>query len=174
MTTDTQEKLKSDIAVLQTAWLRTHEAIEKLAGRVAAFEKAQKQAEPPTVTDHELAEWDSCTPGGKFHRAAAEIRYLRAELARLREDYQALKDSYNEGSKLAHDYCHEFKVGRLGHSVIAEAILDARRLREGLEVQEGDVVDSTLPEVIESGANNIGYIQRMAREIQRHRALVTK
>lgn len=165
MMTDTPETLQS--------------ALADLTRRVAAFEKAQKQAEPPTVTDHELAEWDSCTPGGKFHRAAAEIRYLRAELARLREDYQALKDSYNEGSKLAHDYCHEFKVGRLGHSVIAEAILDARRLREGLKWQPEDF-DSR---IIRGLADNNGIalassprevVQCLAREIQRHRALVTK
>ncbi len=163
--TDTAETLQS--------------ALADLTRRVVAFEKAQKQAEPPTVTDHELAEWDSCTPGGKFHRAAAEIRYLRAELARLREDYQALKDSYNEGSKLAHDYCHEFKVGRLGHSVIAEAILDARRLREGLKWQPEDF-DSR---IIRGLADNNGIalassprevVQCLAREIQRHRAMVTK
>ena len=159
-------------------------ALDDLTRRVAAFEKAQKQAdvEPPVCSDTllELLKCGANYLGSSDYReAAAEIEYLRAELARLREDYQALKDSYNEGSKLAHDYCHEFKVGRLGHSVVAEAILDARRLREGLKWQPEDF-DSR---IIRGLADNNGIalassprevVQCLAREIQRHRALVTK
>ncbi len=143
------------------------------------IEQAQKQAdvEPPVCSETLLALLAHDGPDGE--KAASEIRYLRAELARLREDYQALKDSYNEGAKLVHDYCHEFKVGRLGHSVIAEAILDARRLREGLKWQPEDF-DSR---IIRGLADNNGIalassprevVQCLAREIQRHRALVTK
>lgn len=118
--TDTPETLQS--------------ALADLTRRVAAFEKAQKQAEPPTVTDHELAGWDTCTPGGKFHRAAAEIRYLRAELARLREGLKWQPEDF-----------------------------DSRIIR-GLADNNGIALASSPREVV----------QCLAREIVRHRALVTK
>ena len=164
--TDTPETLQS--------------ALADLTRRVAAFEKAQKQAdvEPPMLTDEQDDVLRRCWNPTAV-AAVDRLRYVEAELARLREDYQALKDSYNRGSTVVHDYCHEFKVGRLGHSMVEEAILDARRLREGLKWQPEDF-DSR---IIRGLADNNGIalassprevVQCLAREIQRHRALVTK
>lgn len=157
--TDTPETLQS--------------ALDDLTRRVAAFEKAQKEAdvEPPMLQEGELDylyKYGSSFATQK--KASMRLRWCEAELARLREDYQALKDSYNRGSTVAHAYCHEFKVGRLGYSMVEEAILDARRLREGLKVQpedhEDDFVAVWASEPFPNG--------RMAREVKRHRALVTK
>lgn len=105
--------------------------------RIDAAQKKAAEAEPPTVTDHELAEWDSCTPGGKFHRAAAEIRYLRVELARL-----------CEGLKWRESDITSLELESWGDDNDFEYSLESMR----------------------------GYIRSqcraMAREIQRHRALV--
>lgn len=171
--TDTPETLQS--------------ALDDLTRRVAAFEKAQKEAdvEPPMLQEGELDylyKYGSSFATQK--KASMRLRWCEAELARLREDYQALKDSYNRGSTVAHAYCHEFKVGRLGYSMVEEAILDARRLREGLKVRESDITSLELeswgddndfeyrPEEMRSYIRS--QCRMMAREIQRHRALVTK
>lgn len=74
--TDTPETLRS--------------ALADLTRRVAAFEKAQKKAadvEPPVCSEALLAHIERGVELGTsdYKKAAAEIRYLRAELARLRE-----------------------------------------------------------------------------------------
>jgi hypothetical protein len=120
--TDTQETLQS--------------ALADLTRRVAAFEKAQKKAadvEPPVCSEALLAHMERGVELGTsdYKKAASEIRYLRAELARL---------------------------------------------REGLKVQEGDITDTLLSDWWrELGTNRLLSPTRAAlREIQRHRALVTK
>lgn len=93
--TDTPETLQSALDDLRA---RHNEAMKSLAKwsidvdnavvRVAAFEKAQKQAdvEPPRVKDSELDWMESGeSEGSTLLVAAREIRHLRAELARLRE-----------------------------------------------------------------------------------------
>lgn len=80
--TDTPESLQS--------------ALDDLTRRVAAFEKAQKaEEEPPVCSEVLLALLERGTDdlgGSDYKKAAAEIRYLRAELARLREGLKVQRD----------------------------------------------------------------------------------
>lgn len=64
-------------------------ALDDLTRRVAAFEKAQKAEEEPPVCSEVLLGFlergYESLGGSDYKKAAAEISYLRAELARLRE-----------------------------------------------------------------------------------------
>lgn len=115
--TDTPETLQS--------------ALADLTRRVAAFEKAQKQAadvEPPMLTLEDWIQADSSyrLPGWPLAvKMKDRLRYVEAELARL---------------------------------------------REGLKSQVRDVTQGW----IESWKDDASEAGAAAREIQRHRALVTK
>jgi hypothetical protein len=133
--TDTQETLQS--------------ALADLTRRVAAFEKAQKQAdvEPDQLTEYDLGH----LAGGSALTYIQNKAYAR--LVRL-------------------------------ESVYADAQAELARLREGLKARESDITsleleswgdDNDFEYSLESMRDYIrSQCRTMAREIQRHRALVTK
>ena len=121
---------------LSTLRAELHAEIDR---RVAAFEKAQKKAadvEPPKVPDDKLTAmhkgYGFCLRDCEI--AVNRLRYVEAELARLREGLKVQPEDF-----------------------------DSRIIR-GLADNNGIALASSPREVV----------QCLAREIQRHRALVTK
>lgn len=102
--TDTPETLQAALADLRD---RHNEAMKSLAkwtidvdsaiARVAAFEQAQKRAEeeePPVCSEtllRYLEDGNTNLCGVDYQKAAREIRYLRRELARLKEENDLLR-----------------------------------------------------------------------------------